>query len=129
VWFCRDLQRKPLRYVSLKILMADMSGDDCRELNVYKLKEAGLDQEVGGKYICLPLDQFKIDGPNGSHLCFVYPVAGPRVSRMVSESEDPDRLLRDICLQVTQAVAALHSRGICHGGKFIFPQRSASTGF
>jgi serine/threonine protein kinase len=45
-------------------------------------------------------------------------VAGPRVSCIVNESGDPDRLLRDICLQVVQAVAALHSHGICHGGKF-----------
>jgi hypothetical protein len=48
-------------------------------------------------------------------------MAGPRASRIVSESEDPDKLLREICLQVVQAVAALHSRGIRHGGKSMLP--------
>ena len=64
--------------------MADESTDDCRELLANKLKEIGLDREVGGKYICLPLDQFQIDGSNGSHFCF-YPVLGPSVSCVLKE--------------------------------------------
>lgn len=80
VWLCRDLEFESPKYVALKILVADASTADCPELRVNKLKEVGVDREVGGKYICLPLDQFRIDGPSGSHLCFVYPVARPRVS-------------------------------------------------
>ena len=94
------------------ILMADASTDVCPELRVNKFKEMGLDREVGGKYICLSLDQFQIDGPNGSHFCFVYPVLGPRVSCILKA----DKALRENALQVVQAMTVLHSHGICHGG-------------
>ena len=87
-----------------------------RELLANKLKEMDLDQEVGGKYICLPLDQFQIDGPNGLHFCFVYPVLGPRISCVLKEFEDPDKDLRNIALQAVQGMACLHRHGICHGG-------------
>ena len=105
-----------LLYVGLKILMAEASTDDCRELHVLKLKEMRLDREVGGKHICLPLDHFQIDGPNGSHICFVYPVLGPRVSCVLKEFENPEKALRKVALQAVQGMATLHSHGICHGG-------------
>ncbi|KAF7159608.1 hypothetical protein CNMCM5623_004988 [Aspergillus felis] len=92
------------------ILMADYSKDDCPELRVERLREIGLE-----KHICLPFDQFRIEGSNGSHLCFVYPVAGPRVSLIAQQFEDPDRSLRKVARQATEVMAALHSHGICHG--------------
>ena len=112
VWLCRDLEPETPKYVALKILMADASTDACPELRVNKFKKMGLDREVGGKYICLSLDQFQIDGPNGSHFCFVYPVLGPRVSCILKA----DKALRENALQVVQAMTVLHSHGICHGG-------------
>jgi hypothetical protein len=66
-----------MKYVAVKILMAESSTNDCGELWGNKFKGKGLYREIGGKHICLPLDQFQIDGPNGLHLCFVYPVLGP----------------------------------------------------
>jgi serine/threonine-protein kinase SRPK3 len=116
IWLCRDLECETPKYVGLKILMAGASTENCRELLANKLKEIGLDREVGGKYICLPLDHFQIDGPNGSHFCFVYPVLGPHVSCVLKEFEDPDNDLRKIALQAVQGMACLHSHGICHGG-------------
>jgi serine/threonine-protein kinase SRPK3 len=89
IWLCRDLGCKTLKYVGLKILMAEALTEDCRELYVLKLKKMRLDREVGGKYICLPLDHFQIDGLNGYHICFVYPVLGPRVSCVLKELENP----------------------------------------
>jgi serine/threonine protein kinase len=116
IWLCRDLECDALKYVGLKILMAEASASDCRELHVLKLKEMRLDREVGGKYICLPLDHFQIDGPNGSHTCFVYPVLGPRVSCILKGFENPEKALRKVALQAVQGMATLHSHGICHGG-------------
>jgi hypothetical protein len=50
-------------------------------------------------------------------------VAGPRVSLIAQQFEDPDRSLRKMARQATEVMAALHSHGICHGGKFPkFPQ-------
>ncbi|KAG2002804.1 hypothetical protein GB937_009450 [Aspergillus fischeri] len=99
VWLCQILRNGIPHYVSLKILMADYSKDDCPELRVERLRA----------HICLPSDQFRIEGPNGSHLCFVYPVAGPRVSLIAQQFEDPDRSLRKMARQATEVMSALHN--------------------
>ena len=120
IWLCRDLKSETPKYIALKILMADESTEDCGELRVNKFREMGLDKEVGGDFICLPLEQFRIDGPNESHICFAYPVLGPRVSCVLQDFENPDKVLRGIALQAVQAMAALHSHGICHGGEYFY---------
>lgn len=121
VWLCRDTEAKgATKYMALKILMAEISNDDCPELRVNQLKDA-LSQQAnegnGAEFICLPLDHFKIHGPNGDHISFVYPVLGPNVNLgLFRASADPDNDLRSIGLEVTKAVKFLHSQGICHGG-------------
>ena len=97
--------------------MAVASVDDCRELHVNKLQDMGLDREGGAQHICFPLDSFRIDGPNGSHCRFVYPVLGPRVSCIPKGFENPDMALRKIALQTVKGMAYLHNHGICHGGE------------
>ncbi|KAK2879498.1 hypothetical protein FQN49_000830 [Arthroderma sp. PD_2] len=138
VWLCRDLKWKDTdfdcqneskdkgsegrdsqhserrRYIALKILMADVSLDDCGELNIFKLKEQ-FGAELSEQHLSMPLDHFKIDGPNGLHFCFVYPVLGPRICTIMERLEDPERVLRNASFQITQAMAALHSHGLCHG--------------
>jgi serine/threonine protein kinase len=122
VWLCRDTEAKEAtEYVALKILMAETSSDDCPELQVNQL-EAARNQHApegdGAESICLPLDHFKIHGPNGDHISFVYPVLGPNVSLgLFRASADPDSDLRSLSLQVAKAVKFLHSQGICHGGE------------
>ena len=118
VWLARDSNAKDTtKYVALKIIRADSSGDDCPELLLDRL--AGeMGEKEGSKYLSFPLDRFKVVGPNGSHLCFVYPVMGPRVSYGVFRaSDDLDEILRRVCYGVTVAIASLHHQGICHGGK------------
>ncbi|PVH79375.1 kinase-like protein [Cadophora sp. DSE1049] len=120
VWLCRDTEAKgPTKYVALKILMAETYNDECPELRVNQLEDAlsqHIDRGNDAGFICLPLDHFKIHGPNGDHISFVYPVLGPNVSLgLCRTSEDPDRDLRRIGLEVTKAVKFLHSQGICHG--------------
>lgn len=125
VWLCRDTLTDDTfpRYVAVKVIMAEGSSPDCPELQVCKLAEKGLGRGPSGNLFCLPLDRFEIDGPNGLHYAFVYPVLGPRVSQMpnVIESKNPGPQLRAICLQVAEAMATLHDYGICHGGELLFP--------
>lgn len=99
--------------------MAEGSTNDCPELHVNKLKALGLDKGPLAEHFCLPLDKFDISGPNGQHYAFVYPVLGPRVSRLfnVERSKDSRRILRELSLQTAKAMAALHLGGICHGGR------------
>ncbi|KAL3426486.1 hypothetical protein PVAG01_03277 [Phlyctema vagabunda] len=120
VWLSRDTEAKEnTKYVALKILMAETSNDDYPELQVNQLKAAYNERAArdnGADSICLPLDHFRICGPNGSHVCFVYPVLGPNVSLGVfGDSGNLDNDLRSLSLQVVQAVKFLHSQGVCHG--------------
>ncbi|CAJ2513517.1 Uu.00g016360.m01.CDS01 [Anthostomella pinea] len=117
VWLARDICSDVSKYAALKVIMAEGSTDECPELRVNKLVDCGLDTLETADYFCLPLDQFKVEGPNGTHLVFAYPVLGPRASRLISAamSDHFEDSIRGICRQVTQAMADLHARGICHG--------------
>lgn len=120
VWLCRDIASATPRYVALKIIMGEASTKGYPELRVNELLSSKFGEVETAEYFCLALDRFEINGPNGTHLVFVYPVLGPRVSRLlgVSQSSDPGRVLKEICLQVTQGMADLHRRGMCHGGMY-----------
>lgn len=116
VWLCRDLHAGTPTYVALKILMAEVSTADCPELVQGKLLK-GYENSDGAEAICHFLDLFNLDGPNGTHFCFVYPLLGPKVSRgQIRTSADPDKTLREMCRVTVQALAFLHSKSICHGG-------------
>lgn len=117
VWLCRDISKIDPPYIAVKIIIAEGSTEECPELRLTELLQLGLDQAMSAGHFCLPLDRFEIDGPNGVHYAFVYPVLGPRVSRLlnISKSNDPGSSLRKISFQVTQAVATLHEHRICHG--------------
>ena len=106
------------KYVALKIIIADESSDDCAELRLVQHKDLDFD-EPGGEYIALPLDHFYIMGPNGSHLCLVLPVLGPRIPVIWHTLPEPSKTARSIALQVTRGLQFLHRNGICHGGQSI----------
>lgn len=117
VWLCQDLHEDTLIYVALKILMAEVSTDDCPELVQGGLLKS-FEASHGAESVCLYVDHFKLEGPNGTHFCFTYPVLSPKVSRgWLHPSEDPDRTLREICRSTVRAMAFLHQKGICHGGQ------------
>lgn len=128
IWLCSDTGAgNTTKYVAVKLLMADVSTSDCPEFRVSKLGNmpGGLcqDNDSVADSICFPLDQFKVHGPNGEHLCFVYPLLGPKASvGLFGSHYDADKILRAICFKVVQAVAFLHSHEICHGGKLGCPQ-------
>ena len=120
VWLCRDTTSDTPRYVAVKIIIANTSTEDNPELRVFKLLELGFGTGSSAEHLCLPIDKFDIKGPNGLHHVFVYPVLGPRAKRLlhVLNSEDPDKTFRKICFQATEAMAALHSHSVCHGGMY-----------
>lgn len=98
IWLTRDLNSQDTtRYVALKILRAGGSVDNCPELLLGRLASQGTGKEENREHVCFPLRRFKIDGPNGTHLCFVYPVLGPRVSYGVLQAEkDLEKILRHV---------------------------------
>jgi len=126
VWLGRNHNvQNTTQYVALKVIRAEASGDECPELVVSQLipsESSELDERKHGiaglESICLPMEHFKIEGPNGTHLCFVYPVLGLRVSHgAFRNSDDLDKILLQVCYKVTAGLSSFHAEGICHGGK------------
>jgi hypothetical protein len=69
VWLARDTCSE--RYVAVKVGVADSS---LRETNILRALSAPLPSASpaypGHSSIPLPLDEFKLNGPNGTHLCY-----------------------------------------------------------
>jgi hypothetical protein len=121
VWLCRDLEPATPAYYALKILMAEYSTADCPESRISELLINRCGREAAAAHLSIPVDQFKIDGPNGTHLAFVHPLLGPRASRLphLARVGDPGPALRKLCFDAVQAMATLHAQGICHGGTYL----------
>ncbi|KAL2845915.1 kinase-like domain-containing protein [Aspergillus pseudoustus] len=122
VWLCRVIGPDPQEYVAVKVVTASSPDDDSTRYdneaqNVRRLLElAETEKEPELKRLCLlPTDQFVIEGPNGSHQCLIYPVAGPPVGQMFLKAENPTKILRGLVRQAAEAMAVLHRHGICHG--------------
>lgn len=114
VWLCFDTSAERPCYMALKIIMAEVSTPDCPEFRVSQLVNG---RSLSDELFCLPLDLFEIDGPNGRHNVFVYPVLGPNVASIPRGNAIDGKVpYREICSQVAHAMAVLHEHGICHGG-------------
>lgn len=69
------------------------------------------------------LDDFTIDGPNGTYLCYALQLGGPSLSAISdSPGEIPGTrrlraaLARKLARQLAKAVSLMHSVGVVHGG-------------
>lgn len=100
-WLCLDVDTK--KYVSLLILEANVN--DYMQLKYVK-------KEIEGTAV--PIDHFKVNGPNGSHHVLVYVPTGRPLE--TSMRRDKQKLKR-LCHKTTMALANLHSNKICHGGE------------
>jgi serine/threonine-protein kinase SRPK3 len=67
------------------------------------------------------LDDFRLEGPNGSHLCLVLELLGPTINitvddyHQVGERLDAESIVK-ISTQLLGALAFLHEKGYAHGG-------------
>ena len=73
------------------------------------------------RYIVSVLDSFTHQGPNGTHLCIVFELLGPSVSKVVDDYHSfGDDLEMDIILrmseQLLEAISLIHEAGMGHGG-------------
>lgn len=63
VWLCRDLETDPAKYVAVKILMADASTEDCRELQGLRRFADWVDAKEEIKQVCMPFRHCRVNGP------------------------------------------------------------------
>ncbi|KAL3481334.1 kinase-like domain-containing protein [Aspergillus californicus] len=115
VWLCRVLDAEPTQYVAVKILTAEQLHTN-REKEISKrIQQAAQEDSILVDYCGVLLDQFEIDGPNGIHACFVYPVGGPSINDLFTVVEEPEQYFREVARQAVEVIGALHRHGICHG--------------
>jgi serine/threonine-protein kinase SRPK3 len=123
IWLART---RPGKLVALKVLRADVSSERFNELPelVVPLRLSEYIQARGPvacSKIQVPEDYFMEKGPNGSHLCLVYQLAGPSILS-ISGAMTGGRLRKDLAKKVAKqlvcAVALLHAVGFVHGGSW-----------
>ena len=118
VWLALDTKTESelARWVALKIVMA-------RESSTYEShfeKVANHEELKNSTYFSFPQRTFCFNGPNGRHLCLVFEVLGPDLSRLSKGiySRLQPTLCRRAFSQAAEALALLHSHNLCHGGKY-----------
>ncbi|KAK8014687.1 kinase-like protein [Apiospora arundinis] len=116
VWLCEEgyAYDGHTNWKAVKIIAADQSVEDNPELRIIEdLQSQGVTRaqwEAAG--IMLPLRHFWIRGPNGTHLCLVFPVMGPNLRSQTRASADT---IKEIFTQAGKSLQFLHRHGICHG--------------
>ncbi|CAJ2505713.1 Uu.00g131070.m01.CDS01 [Anthostomella pinea] len=111
-WLSRDTRGNS--YVSVKVLAVEASrnpGFDSKLTNLEPWSD-----HKGVAHVANLIDQFWLEGPNGSHLCKVLPLLGPAISDdvWVPVTFTPE-VLRKMCLQVIMGFDLVHCLDICHG--------------
>ncbi|KAJ5975399.1 hypothetical protein N7481_009106 [Penicillium waksmanii] len=113
VWLAKDTRLQ--KYVTLKILKANVSCGS-QELSILLHLSKTSTDCPGRNNVLQLLDHFEHRGPNGLHLCLVFPV-------MISDGEAmtvrerpryPD-YVREISKQLLQGLNLIHDQGLIHG--------------
>lgn len=118
VWLSEDLTSG--RFVSVKILPANAS-KNVTELAILRHLQQNNDSDPGRKYVVELLDDFHIEGPNGTHQCIVTEVHGPNFSVdrecVYGQEAFPVGVAKSLVAKILRGVAFLHSKGVIHGGE------------
>lgn len=109
--------------VTIKVMRAELSSIEV----VPELSVPLSVSSLPGANIQTPQDHFMEVGPNGSHLCLVYQLAGPSI---LSMSFSPGRvagsrrlrkdLAKKVAKQLACTVELIHNSGFVHGGSWQF---------
>lgn len=122
-WLARDEHLQ--RLVSLKVLTAEASHQR-NELKMLRYLDQCAKGNPRPSSIISILDDFTIEGPNGTHICYVSQIGGPSIAQL---SDSPGQiagsrrlrgpLARKLAGKLANAVFFLHSHGVAHGGIMI----------
>lgn len=113
----------------LKILKADVSKHST-ELSIHlQLSESAL-QHPGKEHTLQLLDHFEQKGPNGLHLCLVFPVMLSDGEAMtIREKPRYAGYVRAISTQIVLGLDFLHKQGLIHGGIIPYYLKSYNESF
>ncbi len=110
VWLARDSVNS--HYVALKLVCATASANYASSPEI----KAIVDDE-SSLYLVKELQRFHFAGPNGHHLCQVFPAMGPSLLHLSgSRYRLFPRACRALACRAANILKVLHDKGCCHGG-------------
>lgn len=104
------------RYVTLKILKADVSSKS-RERSILLHLSRTDTNHPGKNHVLQLLDHFEHKGPNGVHVCLVFPfMMSDGEAMTVRENPRCSGYVREVSKQILLGLNYLHGQGLIHGG-------------
>ena len=134
---CQPFCRKQ-RQAAVKVLVGEFVGDTTGwgERGILQVLRDHNSQALGYGHVCQLLDDFVLQGPNGSHICIVTEAMGPTVFIYISPSTVLDIYAPPHIETYIQAFAvrsSVHARRLQYYsyryGLFIFPDLCHSNTF
>ncbi|CAG7997997.1 unnamed protein product [Penicillium salamii] len=114
VWLAHDTNSK--HYVALKVGIADSPSEKTNHLRGIAQCPGSSNEHPGRDAIPLPLDEFEISGPNGTHHCYTMSPAQCNLREVSFSRLFPLEVTRALWFRLAQAIAYTHLQGYAHGG-------------
>ncbi|PNP51065.1 hypothetical protein THARTR1_08293 [Trichoderma harzianum] len=125
VWLVKDLQAigngdVSIMYRALKVLRADCygHGTDTFEREILKCLCDGNRDHVGYPYVCHLMDDFEHQGPNGTHVCFIFELMGETLRSFGTwfpfDGMIPYKIMHRFTIQLVLALYFAHDHGVIH---------------
>lgn len=109
-------------YRALKVLRADCygHGTDTFEREILRCLRDGSREHPGYPYVCHLIDDFKHQGPNGTHLCFIFELMGETLRSFGTwfplDGRIPYEIIHRFTIQLVLALWYAHDHGVIHTG-------------
>ncbi|KAM3543238.1 hypothetical protein ARSEF1564_003868 [Beauveria bassiana] len=117
VWLARDIEQHT--YVALKIGVSDSRMHETTVMKVLSESKPSVPTTSvtasGAGAIPVPLDEFTVHGPNGTHPCYTTAVAECNIRDCSSSRMFKLDVARALALKLVSAVAFMHDQGYVHG--------------
>lgn len=110
IWLARDAHLN--RYVAIKVRIADATPFEIHALKALSSSST----HPGQKSIPLPLDEFRVQGPNGTHVCYTMAPARCNLREVSFSRLFPLEVAQALSGHLTLAIAYTHSQGYIHRG-------------
>ncbi|KAM3529082.1 hypothetical protein NHJ13051_002096 [Beauveria bassiana] len=117
VWLARDIEQHT--YVALKIGVSDSRMHETTVMKALSESKPSVPTTSvaasGAGAIPVPLDEFTVHGPNGTHPCYTTAVAECNIRDCSSSRMFKLDVARALALKLVSAVAYMHDQGYVHG--------------
>ena len=115
VWLARDTYLE--RYVAVKVGIADSITHESAILRALSAPSASsLPASRGRCFVPVLLDEFEVNGPNGSHRCYTTTPARCDLREVSFSRLFPLEVARALSGGLAMAIAYMHGQGYAHGG-------------